>query len=323
MVMELIRGLHNLRPEHQGCVLTIGNFDGVHLGHQAVLAQLRVVADALALPMAVLVFEPQPQEFFAREQAPARLTNLAEKIHLFARFGVERLIVARFDAAFASWPAARFVDELLHAQLGVRHLVVGDDFRFGAGRLGDFALLEARGRDLGFVVQGTESLMQGGHRISSTAIRDALSRKQLDTAAAMLGRPFTLSGRVAHGFKRGRQLGFPTANIHLKRQVLPIGGVFAVTVTFSDGRQACGIANVGSRPTLVGHSPLLEVHLFDFSDVLYGQRIRVAFHHAIRDEQRFASVDELRQQIVADVAQARHYFGQFDSSGGAPGATNP
>ncbi|MBQ1785025.1 MAG: bifunctional riboflavin kinase/FAD synthetase [Gammaproteobacteria bacterium] len=320
--MQLIRGLHNLLPEHRGCVLTIGNFDGVHLGHQAVLARVNAAARSRGCAAVVLLFEPQPQEFFAGSKAPARLTNLSEKIRLLASCGIDRLLVVRFDGAFAGWTAERFVDELLHRQLGVEHLVVGDDFRFGARRQGNFELLRARGEQLGFGVEGTHSLLLAGQRVSSTAIREALVHGDLDGAAALLGRPFSLSGRVAHGFKRGRQLGFPTANIHLKRQVLPVGGVFAVTVFLADGQQVRGVANVGARPTLVGHSPLLEVHLFDFDAVLYGQRIRVAFHHHLRAEQRFASVAELQQQILADVAAARHYFGQQASACALSAATN-
>ena len=261
--MQLIRGLHNLLPEHRGCVLTIGNFDGFHLGHQAVLARVNAAARSRGCAAVVLLFEPQPQEFFAGSKAPARLTNLSEKIRLLASCGIDRLLVVRFDGAFAGWTAERFVDELLHRQLGVEHLVVGDDFRFGARRQGNFELLRARGEQLGFGVEGTHSLLLAGQRVSSTAIREALVHGDLEGAAALLGRPFSLSGRVAHDFKRGRQLGFPTANIHLKRQVLPVGGVFAVTVFLADGQQVRGVANVGARPTLVGHSPLLEVHLFD------------------------------------------------------------
>lgn len=306
--MALIRGLYNLRPEQRGCVLTIGNFDGVHCGHQAVLRRLRAAADEHGLPAVVMLFEPQPQEFFAGSRAPARLTNLSDKIRLLAECGVDRLLMLRFDQAFATWPAARFIDELLHQHLGVRHLVVGDDFRFGAGRQGNFELLCQRGEQLGFAVEGTHSLLCAGQRVSSTAIREALARADLAGAAALLGRPFSLSGRVAHGFKRGRQLGFPTANIQLKRQVLPLAGVFAVSVPLADGRRVQGVANVGSRPTLVGHSPLLEVHLFDFEAELYGQRLRVEFHHHLRAEQRFDSLAALQQQILADVAAARHYF---------------
>ncbi|MDN7126853.1 bifunctional riboflavin kinase/FAD synthetase [Pseudidiomarina sp. 1APP75-27a] len=303
--MQLIRGIHNISREQRGCVLTIGNFDGVHLGHQAVLAQVKQQALARGVAAAVMTFEPQPQELFQPEQAPARLTNFREK-HLALRAQVlDQHIVIEFNRKFASLPAREFIEQVLVAQLGVEFLVVGDDFRFGRGREGDFALLQKAGAELGFEVVDTHSYRQQQRRVSSTAIRQALSEGDFADAAAMLGRPYAFHGRVVHGEKKGRTIGFPTANIQLKRLRSPLQGVFAVTVATKDGIEHPGVANIGRRPTLNGEQVQLEVHLFDFAGDLYGQQLKVTPTRFIRAEQKFSDFAELKAQIACDAENAR------------------
>ncbi len=306
--MELIRGIHNLRPRHRGCVLTIGNFDGVHLGHQAVLRQLQLKGAELGLPACVMLFEPQPMELFVREGAPARLTRLRDKFLALQALGLDRLLCVRFGHDFANLEPDRFIEEILVARLGVRYLVIGDDFCFGRGRAGDFALLQAAGQRFGFEVVSTQSFCVAEQRVSSTRLREALRGDRLAEVHAMLGEPYTVSGRVAHGDKLGRTIGFPTANVHLKRRVTPVSGVYAVEVVFS-GHTHYGVANVGTRPTVNGHRPQLEVHIFDFSGDLYGRHIRVRLCHKLRDEKKFDSFAALQVQIHQDADTARRYFG--------------
>ena len=306
--MELIRGIHNLRPRHRGCVLTIGNFDGVHLGHQAVLRQLQLKGAELGLPACVMLFEPQPMELFVREGAPARLTRLRDKFLALQALGLDRLLCVRFGHDFANLEPDRFIEEILVARLGVRYLVIGDDFCFGRGRAGDFALLQAAGQRFGFEVVSTQSFCVAEQRVSSTRLREALRGDRLAEVHAMLGEPYTVSGRVAHGDKLGRTIGFPTANVHLKRRVTPVSGVYAVEVVFS-GHTHYGVANVGTRPTVNGQRPQLEVHIFDFSGDLYGRHIRVRLCHKLRDEKKFDSFAALHAQIREDAATARRYFG--------------
>ncbi len=306
--MELIRGFHNLQPKHRGCVATIGNFDGVHLGHQAVLGQLAEAAGRLGLPTAVITFEPQPQEYFgAAAQAP-RLSRLREKLQALRRYAVDRVVCLPFNAALAEMPAQQFIQRLLVDGLAVRYLVVGDDFRFGRGREGDFAMLKAAGQRYGFQVVSMHSFCVDGERVSSTRVREALGRGDMATAAKLLGRGYRMSGRVARGEQLGRQLGFPTANIHLHRQAIPIRGVFAVEMFGIEGEPLMGVANVGVRPTVDGSRTLLEVHLFDFDQQIYGRYVEVVFLYKLRDEVRFASLDALKQQIGLDAVAARDYF---------------
>lgn len=305
--MEFIRGLHNIKPEHQGCVLTIGNFDGVHLGHQAVLAKLQTVAKSRGLPSCVMVFEPQPLELFAPERAPARLSRLREKYHGLAAFGIERMLCVNFNQRFADFNPDFFVEHLLVKQLGVQHLIVGDDFCFGKNRTGNYSLLQQASLHFGFGLTPTASLKQHMQRVSSTLIRQALARDDMLEAAAMLGRPFALMGRVRHGRQLGRQLGFPTANVWLYRRKLPVHGVYAIEAVTPYG-DFKGVANIGSRPTVAGKTEQLEAHLFDFSDNLYGCQIEVRLRHKIRNEQSFASIDALQQQIQWDAEAARNFF---------------
>lgn len=305
--MELIRGVHNIGPQHRGCVLTIGNFDGVHLGHQSVLKGLKERAQQLALATTVMSFEPQPQELFAGAHAPARLSRLRDKIKLFDHHGIDRLMCVRFDRQFANMPASEFIEKLLVEKLGVRFLVVGDDFRFGHGREGDFTMLQQAGKQFGFEVISTQSLRVAHHRVSSTLIRDLMAQGELTEASEMLGRTYSLSGRVRHGDKKGRTIGFPTANLALGRKVSPLMGVFAIQV-WVQGQRYYGVANVGSRPTVAGNKVQLEAHLFDFDGDIYGQQLDVEIHHKIREEIKFDSFPALQQQIKQDVLKACSLF---------------
>ena len=308
--MLLIRGLHNLRAEHRDCVATIGNFDGVHLGHQAVLAALESRARAAGLPSLVIVFEPQPLEFFRPEQAPARLTRLREKLEAIAACGIDRVLLIRFDARFAAIEPQAFVREVLIDGLGIRHLYVGDDFRFGRQRQGDFAMLARMGAEHGFGVESLATVADDGERISSTRIREALEQGDLDHAARCLGRRYRIAGRVAHGNKRGRTIGFPTMNVGLLRRSTPLRGVYAVQVHCLETRPLFGVANLGNRPTLAGDDRfLLEVHLLDWAGDAYGRHVEVDFVARIRDERRFESFDALREQIQRDVREARAMHG--------------
>nr|WP_136250162.1 bifunctional riboflavin kinase/FAD synthetase [Ningiella ruwaisensis] len=309
--MELIRGIHNIKHAHHGCVLTIGKFDGVHLGHQAVLANLVAKAKALSLPSVVMVFEPQPEEVFAPQQAPARLSRLRDKYNALKAVGIDRLLCVHFSHKFAAQSPSQFVHELLLNKLGVRFLVVGDDFRFGFKRSGDFAYLQKAAVEEGFDVVSTQSFRVDNCRISSTAIRDALERGDFKAAQSMLGRPYSISGKVVHGEKNGRTIGFPTANILLKRHKAPLHGVFAVHVSI-DGEQYRGVANLGNRPTLSGSRLQLETHIFDFRGDLYGKRLKVEFIDKLRNESRFENFAALKQQISRDAERAKAVLVNYD-----------
>jgi len=306
--MELIRGFHNLKVQHRGCVATIGNFDGVHLGHQTVLGQLADKAAELGLPSVVISFEPYPMEYFAPDKAPARLTRLREKVRALSRYSVDSMLCLRFDKKFAEQPAREFIDNVLIAALDIKYLVVGDDFRFGHQRTGDFALLEEVGKQQGFEVVHLHTFNIDNERVSSTRVRKALEIGDMATAEKLLGRPYRMCGRVAHGDKRGRTIGFPTANIHLHRQKTPVKGVFAVELFGIKGEPFAGVANVGTRPTVDGTRSLLEVHLFEFDNEIYGEYVHVEFVHKLRDETKFDSFEELKKQIDLDAEQAREYF---------------
>jgi riboflavin kinase / FMN adenylyltransferase len=310
--MRLIRGLHNLRPLDRGCVATIGNFDGVHLGHRAVFRRLLAKGRALGLPATVITFEPQPLEFFAPDAAPARLTRLREKLKALCECGIERVMLLEFGPRLAAMEARDFVQRLLLDGLDVRFLLVGDDFRFGHGRMGDYDLLRAMGHQAeagGFAVENLHTITHGEERISSTRVREALARGDLEQARHLLGRPYRMQGRVGHGDKRGRVIGFPTANIDLHRRMIPLRGVYAVQALGLGERPWPGVANIGTRPTVDGGSYRLEVHLFDFDGDIYGRHLEVEFRLKLRDEKRFGSFDELRRQIALDAAAAREYLG--------------
>jgi riboflavin kinase/FMN adenylyltransferase len=289
--------------------LTIGNFDGVHLGHRAMITRLTEVASREGLPVAVMTFEPQPQEFFAPDQAPARLTSLHEKLENLRDCGVDRVYVCRFDYAFAQLSANEFVSRLLHDGLDVRWLLVGDDFRFGARRSGDFALLKALALPAGFEVEAMTSVVAGGERVSSTAIRGLLEQGDLNSAQHLLGRPYSITGRVVDGDKLGAKIGYPTANVQLKRAKAPLSGIFVVEVDGLGAEAWPGVASLGVRPTVKERGrPTLEVHLFGFEGRIYGQRIGVRFLQKLRDEQKFAGIDALVAQMDRDAEQARQFF---------------
>ena len=289
--------------------LTIGNFDGVHLGHRALLARLRETAQHMDLTPTVLTFEPHPRDFFAPESAPARLSTLREKLELLADAGVAQTCVIHFNAGFAQLSAEDFITRILVDSLRVRHLIIGDDFCFGADRRGNFALLRAAGERYGFAVEAIASVTQDGERASSSAVRAALADGNMDRAARLLGRPYSIDGRVVHGDKRGRQFGFATANIRIKHSNPPLLGVFAVEVGGLAGGAQRGVANVGVRPSAnTLPRPILEVHLFDFCADIYGAHLNVRFLHKLRNEVHFTDIAALRSQIALDVAEGKTYF---------------
>ncbi|WP_386695751.1 bifunctional riboflavin kinase/FAD synthetase [Lonepinella sp. MS14435] len=306
--MQLIRSIHHFPRNFSPCALTIGNFDGIHLGHQKILTHLKEKARALNLPTVVMIFEPQPREYFQGEKAPARLMRLRDKLHYFQQAGIDYVICAKFDRTFAEQTAQDFISELLVNKLNVKFLSIGDDFHFGQARQGNFALLQQASQKYRFEVENNRTFCLNELRISSSAIRQALAEDRLADAEKLLGRPYCIWGKVIHGQKLGRTLGFPTANIHLHRQVNPIKGVYAVQVKLNCGQIVQGIANIGQRPTVQGLIQLLEVHLFDFDQNLYGQNIQVEFCYKLRNEIKFASLEALKQQIQQDADIARAYF---------------
>jgi len=303
--VELVRGRHNLRPRHRGCAVTIGNFDGVHLGHQAVMRQLAARARALEVPACAVTFEPHPREFFDPDRAPARLSRLRDKAWAVAALGIDRMLVLRFDRALTELEPERFVEEILLDGLGARHVVVGDDFRFGCRRRGDFGLLSALGQARGFEVEAADTYRLDDQRVSSTRVRDALAAGDMDATARLLGGAYTIRGRVIHGDKLGRNLGYPTANLALDRYRLPASGVFAVVACDDRGRCLPGVANLGWRPTVGGTRPLLEVHAFDFDGDLYGAHLTVELLERLRAEERFESLDALVERMHEDARVAR------------------
>jgi riboflavin kinase/FMN adenylyltransferase len=309
--MQLIRGLSHLEPFKNGCVLSIGNFDGLHLGHRAVIRKLVERGKVLGLPVVIMFFEPQPLEYFLGDNAPSRLMRLREKVIEMAKLPVDNLLIVRFNQNFANRDAEQFIEHILIKTLNVKHLVIGDDFHFGKARRGNFAMLKEKGRLNGFTVEDTGSFQLGGLRISSTLIRDALVAGDLKGAEKLLGHCYSVCGRIAHGDKLGRTIGYPTANIRMHRKNTPVNGVFAVTMTGIDGLEFEGVANVGTRPTLDGGSKvILETYLFDFNKEIYGRYVEVHFHQKIRDESRFHSLEELKAQIVKDVAETKKIFAE-------------
>jgi len=306
--MELIRGLQNIRPKHHGCVATIGNFDGVHLGHQGVLGQLAEKSAELGLPTTLITFEPQPMEYFIPDKVPARLTRFREKMLALQRYSVDRVCCLSFNEKLASLSAKDFIQQVLVEKLGVKYLVVGDDFRFGMNRAGNFEMLVEAGKKHGFQVVSMHTFEIDMERVSSTRIRAALEKGDMASAEKLLGRRYRMSGRVAHGEKLGRELGFPTANIHLHRQASAIQGIFVVEVFGLDDEPLQGVASVGTRPTVNETKALLEVFLLDFDQDIYGRHIQVSFLKKLRDEEKFDSLDELIEQIQRDVEQAQAYF---------------
>lgn len=310
--MEIIRGPFNIKPEHRGNVVTLGNFDGVHRGHQQLIDQLCIKAAEHGLPSLLVTFEPQPREFFAGAQVPPRLTRLREKAALLDRTGLERLLLLPFNERTANTPATWITDDLLHGLLGAKHVVVGDDFRFGNNREGDYQFMRMAGERLGYTVAPTETFVLEDERVSSSRVRAALAKGDFELAEVLLGHMYFIMGRVVYGRQLGRQLGVPTANIRLQRYKAALEGVYCVRVEGVDDQVYQGIANIGVRPTVDGKEPLLEVHIFDFQGDIYNSLLTVTFTHKLRDEFAFESLDALKAQIEKDIGQAREWFAQHD-----------
>ena len=309
--MRLTRGLHNLRAGDRGCVATIGTYDGIHLGHQFVLARVRKKAADMQCASVMMTFEPTAAEYFDAGSAPPRLTRLSEKFRALKTQQLDAMMVIRFNRRLAVLEAHDFIKEYLVDGLGIRSLIIGDDFRFGRGRQGDLSTLRLAGRDHGFDVEQAASFELNGVRISSTTVRDALARGDMTTAAQYLGRAYRMSGRVIEGRRLGRDLGYATANIVPRRIKSPVNGIFAVRVSGIPGAPFDGVASIGTRPTVAGREPLLEVHLFDFSGDLYGRHLDVDFIARIRDEVKFPDIAALTQQMDKDSDLARTLLSQY------------
>lgn len=306
--MQLIRTIDSHKSKSTGAVATIGNFDGVHLGHQVVINKINQQSKQLNLPSMVITFEPSAKEFFLNQNAPARLTHFREKFSLLDDFGIDQLVCLKFNRALANMPAELFIKNILVDTLRIKHLTVGDNFRFGRDRKGDFTLLKQFADELGYQVEDTESFTADGKRVSSTIIREHLNNGDLDKAKTLLGRDYSMSGHVIHGDKKGRTIGFPTANIPVRRINCAVSGVFAVKISMADGSEYNGVANIGHRPTVGGTRTQLEVHIFQLSKDIYGEFVNVIFCKKIRDEKKFASFEELKQQIEQDSQSAQDFF---------------
>ena len=294
--MEVFR---HFESQKNPCVMTIGNYDGIHLGHQSLIDQVIELSKDKGMQSAVMTFEPHPKEFFQPNEAPSRIISLREKLEFFESKGIDHVHVIRFDELFANLTAGDFL-KIIKENLYVKLLVLGEDFRFGKNRVGSLNdFIEA-----GIKVKVATEIQLGNSRVSSTRVREALSKANFNEAQALLGRPFVISGKVTHGDKRGREIGFPTANIHMFHERPPLRGVFAVKLDNFNG-----IANLGTRPTIGGAEKLnLEVHIFNFSKDIYGKHVHVTFLQKIRDEKKFKTIDELRQQIILDVDKAESFF---------------
>ncbi len=303
--MELIRGMYNLRARHRGCAVTIGNFDGVHRGHQAILEQVQALAAKAGQPSLLITFEPYPREFFSAGNAPTRLTRFREKIRVLEQSSLDRVLLLRFTEAFAAMSPMAFVEGLLCERLGASAVIVGEDFRFGCRAEGNFELLKSCGERLGFEALCHATYEVGGSRASSSRVRDALFEGDLATAEELLGRPYSVLGKVAPGRQLGRTIGFPTANIELKRVATPLSGVFSVRA-HGAAREALGaMANLGTRPTVDGTKLLLEVHIFDFAQDIYGRELRIEFVSKLREERKFDGIEALKEQLGRDMVAAR------------------
>ncbi len=306
--MKLIRGNHNLSQPLQGAVVTLGNFDGMHLGHQALLNKLNAMRESLNLPSIVITFEPQPKEFFAKRETVPRLMRFCEKWLALKDYNIDYVFCLRFNQALASLSPEAFVKKILIDQLNAKVVIVGDDFRFGAKRAGDYTQLKQLGEKYGFQAIEMPTIMVDNKRVSSTRVREALEAGDLNAAEKLLGRPYRLYGKVGHGDRLGRDLGYPTANVNLHRDLVPLGGIFVIRVYGLGDHPYEGVANVGTRPTVGGTRILLEAHLFDFNAEIYGHNIQVEFLHKLRDEERYDTLEELVEHIHQDVIDAKNYF---------------
>jgi riboflavin kinase/FMN adenylyltransferase len=304
--VKFVRGLYNLPSAPERCAATIGNFDGVHLGHQAILKMLSDAAHERGLPVTLIIFEPQPLEFFVHAKSPARLSRCSEKLAVLKNQPIDRVVMLHFNETLAHLSAENFIHEVLVDRLNVQYLLIGDDFRFGRGREGDFELLKTAANDYGFELHSISSVLENERRISSTLIRQSLEEGDFEKAAQYLGRPYTMSGKVVYGDAIGRDIGFPTINIPIHREHSPVAGIYAVRVhgVESSGPRD-GVASVGTRPTVDGQHFLLEVHLFDWSGNLYGKRVEVEFVKFLRAEEKYPDIETLRLQIERDAEAAR------------------
>lgn len=309
--MQFFRSIHDSTALKRGCVATIGNFDGVHRGHQALLKHLRAEADRLNLPLVVITFEPQPREFFSKDSAPPRLSTLRDKLEYFRECHVDRVYCLRFNQTLAAQSAEDFIQNTLFGHLNIQYMLLGKDFRFGHQRQGDVALLQRMTQGTHRRIDIYPDVMLDGARISSTRIREALQHNDLKQVTEWLGRPYSLCGRVAHGEALGRQWGVPTANINVYHNNSPLLGIYCVQVRRASTLLQAGVAYIGRRPTLDNGKCILEVHLLDANESLYGERLQVFFLHKLRDEVKFASLDAMIEAIHADVAVARDYFKQL------------
>ncbi|MBV8803178.1 MAG: bifunctional riboflavin kinase/FAD synthetase [Gammaproteobacteria bacterium] len=310
MSTKLIRGLYNNSFPQKGCVLTIGNFDGIHLGHQALIKRIKASAQELAISSMVMTFEPQPLEYFAAEHPVPRLTRFREKFSLLSASGVDQVCVVRFNAKIAALTAEEFIKKILCETLHVKHLIVGKDFRFGYQRQGDINMLRAAGALFNFTVEIMPDVILAGERVSSTRVRKALGENNLALAEGLLGRPYSMMGKVVYGNQLGRQLGFPTANIYLHRIATPVHGIYVVGVYGLKKKPVKGVANVGTRPTVDGTRILLEVYLFNFKQMIYGKEVTVEFYEKLREEERYANLELLKDQMKKDAKLAKEYFKQ-------------
>ena len=291
------------------CALTIGNFDGIHIGHQAVINRLVTEARENGLSPTLLTFEPHPREFFSPTVAPARLTSLREKLELLARCGLDRVHICHFNQHFSRLSSEAFIEQIVYRNLNARKILVGEDFRFGAKRAGDINLLKEQGQRYQFDVETLSDVVLGTARVSSTGVRQALSDGNLKYAAQLLGRPYSISGRVTHGDKLGRELGFPTANILLKHNKPPLGGIFAVELRGLNNAVLRGVASLGVRPTVHANGKtVLEVFIFDFNHEIYRRHLKVTFLHKLRDEAKYPDLETLKKQITVDIELSKLYF---------------
>ena len=309
--MQLIRQLSSLGSGNHQSVVAIGNFDGVHIGHQSVIRQLRHHADQLGLPAVVLTFDPLPLEHFTPGSAPARLTDFRLKLELLDQLSVDKVLCLRFGESLASLSAQAFVKDLLVDGLGIKRIIAGDDFRFGKNREGNLDLLNQAGANYGFEVIPADTFHYNGVRVSSSLVRGYLAIGDFSHASTLLGRPYKISGRVIHGDKRGRTLGYPTANLAMKRKNSPLSGVYAVRVHGLDDVIYDGVASIGTRPVFNGDRVLLETYIFEFNQQIYGQRISVEFLKHLRDERDFPTVEALCEQMQKDEKRARDFLAKL------------
>lgn len=308
MTTKLIRSLYNCTPDHKGSVLTIGNFDGVHLGHQQLIKRAIVAAKERNTFSMVLTFEPHPLEFFQDRPSIPRLTRLREKFFWLAHYGIDVILVLPFNQWLANLSSTDFITQILSEQLSVQHILVGNDFRFGQQRMGDVTQLAALGNQLGFSTETVPTFFLEEKLISSTRVRQALADGSHQLVKRLLNRPYSMMGRIRGGNRLGRKLGFPTANIFLHRELSPVQGIYTVLMHGITDQGLPGVANVGFRPTVDGTRALLEVHLLNFNQDIYGRYVKIEFCEKIRNEIRYPNLDLLKAQIEEDFEDASNYF---------------